>query len=335
MKFQKLEAFEKHFREAFPQHLSAVYAVVCAQENERKKIMAALVQILEKEADLKRCPQVKEALAHLNSGSLFSGRPVAVLDGAEQLLDSELELLARYVTAPNPQGLLLLGSASVKNITALYEKGKKEMVILDLTQEKPWEEKQRMQKWLVQTVLSQKKQISADAVEAIFERLPPDRIYLGHEIEKLICFVGDRGAITLEDVETVCSSTSEYNFFQIAQQMVWGGLKSPPDFSDLAVLLPLIGMVRNQLEMGLKMAVLIKSGAAQEEISAAFPRLWPKALQQCTEGARRMGSDYFKKGLMDLFDFELGLKSSGGRPEILFSIFSFRLRNDSLSSGRG
>ncbi len=335
MKFQKLEAFEKHFKEAFPQHLSAVYAVVCSQENERKKILASLVQLLEKEADLKRCQQVKDVLGHLNGGSLFSGKTAAVLDGVDLLLDSEVQQLTQYVTAPNPQGQLLLGAANGKNISTLYEKGKKEMVILDLTQEKPWEEKQRMQKWLVQVIHAQKKQIAPDAVEAIFERLPCDRLNLGQEIEKLICYIGERTAVTRADVETICSSSVEYNFFQIAQQLVWGGLKTVPDFHDVSVLLPLIGMLRNQLEMGLKMAVLIKKGSSQEEISAAFPRLWPKALQQCVDGARQFGIDYFKRGLIDLFEFELGLKTSVGRPEMLFTIFFARLSTDSHGSGRG
>jgi len=330
MKFQKLEAFEKHFKEAFPQHLSAIYVVVSAQENERKKILSSLVQFLEKEADLKKCSQVKDVLGHLNGGSLFSGKTAALLDGVDLLLDSEVQQLTQYVTAPHPQGQLLLGAANGKNISTLYEKGKKEMVILDLTQEKPWEEKQRLQKWLVQTIHAQKKQIAPDAVEALFERLPSDRILLSQEMEKLLCYVGEKPSITRSDVETICSSSIEYNFFQIAQQMVWGGLKTLPDFNDVAVLLPLIGMLRNQLEMGLKMATVLKKGASQEEISAAFPRLWPKALQQCVDGARKLGIDYFKQGLIDLFEFELGLKTSVSKPEILFTIFASKLRSDSL-----
>lgn len=323
MKFQKLEVFEKHFKEAFPQHLSAVYAVVCAQESERKKIIASLVQYLEKESDLRRCSQMKDALVHLSSGSLFSNKLTAVFDGVELLLDSEMEQLGQFIG--NPQGHLVLGAATAKNITALYAKGKKEMVVLDLTAEKPWEEKQRLQKWLVQTIHAQKKQIAADAVEAIFERLPCDRLVLGQEADKLLCYVGERTAITRADVETICSTSVEHNFFQIAQQLVWGGLKTIPDLNDISVLLPLVGQLRNQFEMGLKIAVLIKKGATQEEISAAFPRLWPKALQQCFEGARQRGSDYFKKGLMHLFELEFGLKSSLAKPEVLFTVFCSKL----------
>lgn len=326
MKFQKLESFEKHFKEAFPKHLSSVYAVVCSQESERKKIMGSLIHLLEKESDLKRFQQVKPAIMHLNGGSLFSTKVTAVLDGAELLIESDIELLLHYIGTLNPQGYLLLGSATAKHISTLYNKGKKEMVVLDLSAEKPWEEKQRLQKWLVQTVHAQKKQIAPDAVEAIFERLPCDRLLLTQEIEKLICYVGQRTELIRTDVEALCSTSVELNHFQLAQQLVWGGLKNIPDLNDLAVLLPLIGQLRSQFEMGLKMAVLIKKGASGEEIAAAFPRLWPKALQQCLEGARQFGISYFKKGLMHLFDLEFGLKTSKGRAEVLFTIFCANVR---------
>ena len=122
MKFQKLESFEKHFKEAYPKHLSAIYAVICGQESERKKILASLTHLLEKECDLKRCHLVKEALEQLNSGSLFSGKVAAVVDMGE---DAEIELLSKYIAAPNPKGHLILGAGASKNITPLYAAGKK------------------------------------------------------------------------------------------------------------------------------------------------------------------------------------------------------------------
>jgi len=326
MKFQKLEAFEKHFKEAYPKHLSSVYAVICGQESERKKILTSLIHLLEKECDLKKCHLAKEALEHLNSGSLFSGKVAAVLEGVDSLLESEIELLNKYVMAPNPMGHLLLGAGSSKNITALYAKGKKEMVILDLSAEKPWEERQRLQKWIVQTIHAQKKTVLPDAVEALLDRLPSDRLLLTQEIEKLLCYAADRKEITRADVEAICSSSIEQNHFQLAQQLIWGGLKTVPEIDDLATLLPLVGLMRNQLEMGLKIATLLSKGAGQEEISAAFPRLWPKALQQCIDGARALSASYFKAGLMNLFDLELGLKTSQGQPEVLFTIFCAKLK---------
>ncbi len=324
MKFQSYEPFEKHCKESFPSHISPIYVVIAPQESERKKILANLISSLENISDLKKCSLIKDAVEHVNAGSLFSGKMAALFDGAELLLKAEMEMLAHYIDSPNPEAHLILGAASSKNITELYKKGKKEMVVLDLSKEKPWEERARLQKWIVQTLHVEKKQVAPDAVEALLDRLPPDRLLLEQEIEKLLCFVGERPNITRQDVETICSSSIEYNQFQLAQQLVWGGRKQLPTLSDLSQLLPLVGQLRNQFEMGLKMSTLLKRGATKDEIGAAFPRLWPKALQQCLEGARKRGGGFFKKGLIDLFALELGLKTSTGKPEVLFAMFCAR-----------
>ena len=321
MKFQKLEALEKHFKEAFPQHLSSIYAVICPGESERKKILTSITQMLERECDLKKCSLLKDAIEHLSGASLFSGKVAAVFDGVDLLVKGELELLSKYVQSPNSGGHLLLGVANAKCFTALYKVGKKEIVVLDLSKEKPWEEKQRLQKWVVQILGRRKKKITPDANEAFFERLPNDRLLMQQELDKLLCYIGDRVEITRADIEMICCVSDEMNFFQLARDLVWGEKCSSPTITDLSILLPLVGQLRYQLEMGLKMAALMKRGANRDEISEAFPRLWPKALEEALNGVNKKGESYFRKALLALYDLELGLKTSLGKPEILFTRF--------------
>jgi len=321
MKFQKLEALEKHFKEAYPEHLSSVYVVVCSQDSERKKILSSLVQMLALDSDFKKCFLLKDAIEHLGGASLFSGKVAALFDGVDQLVKTEIEMISKYVQSPNPSGYLLLGAASAKSITELYKVGKKEMVILDLSKEKPWEEKARLQKWTVQTIHHNKKKISPDAVETLLSRLPADRLLLQQEIDKLLCYVGDRDQITRVDVETICSTSLELNVFHLARDLVWKKVSEVPIISDLSLLLPLVGGLRSQLEMGLKMTALLKKGASPDEISEAFPRLWPKALQEAIAGTKQKGEAFFKNALIALFDFEFGLKTSKSKPETLFTRF--------------
>lgn len=321
MKFQKIAPFEKHFKESYPDHLSPIYLVVCPKEGERKKILASLASFLERDSDFKRCPTIKDTVQHLMSGSLFSGKMGALFDGVEQLLKGEVEPLIQYSKKPNPSSYLILGAASSKNVADLYKAGKKEMVVLDLSSEKPWEEKQRLQAWVVQFVHSRKKKITPDAVEALFEQLPPDRLLLQQEVEKLLTYMGDRQEATRKDVATICSTGLEEKPFQVAQTIAFGKLEGVPQFDDVSTLLPLVASLRNQLEMGLKMCALLKKEASHQDIEAAFPRLWPKALNQALEGAKRKGAPFYKGALQDLFELELGLKSNAARPAALFTRF--------------
>jgi hypothetical protein len=66
---------------------------------------------------------------------------------------------------------------------------------------------------------------------------------------------------------------------------------------------------------------LQKKGTAKGEIEKAFPSLFPKALHQFMYKATDQGSFFFKRGLCLLFDFELGVKSSKGRLDVLYALF--------------
>lgn len=321
MKFQKVAPFEKHFKDSYPDHLSSIYLIVCPKEGERKKILASLASFLERDTDFQRCSSIKGAVEHLRSGSLFSGKMGALYEGVELLLKGEMEPLLEYVKKPPAGSFLILGAASGKNVSDLYKAGKKEIVVLDLTAEKPWEEKERLQTWLVQMVHSQKKKITPDAVTALFQKLPLDRLLLQQEVEKLLTYVGEREQVTRKDVEAICSTSLEEKPFHIAQAIAFGKLDAIPEMEDVSTLLPLVSILRSQFEMGLKMCVLLKKGASSQEIEAAFPRLWPKALREALGGAKQKGPLFYKEALKALFEFELGLKTNAAKPAALFTRF--------------
>lgn len=321
MKFQKLEPFEAHFKDSLPQHLAPVYVVICPKEQERKKILSFIALLLEKETDYKKFFSIKEALQHLKSHTFFSDKVAALFDGAQQLVKEEMELLKNYIASPNPRGYLILATSAAKSISDLYKKGKKEMVVLDLSSEKPWEEKQRIKTWVLQIVQANKKQITPDALEAFLGQLPPDRFVLEQELEKLFCYIGNRTSVEKADVCAICTVSFEQNTFQIAEGLVFGGLSQVPEIHDATILFPLIFQLRNQFEMGLKMSALLQKGVSHEEISKEFPRLWPKALQIAINGAAQKKALFFKRGLISLFNLEFGLKTNLGKPSVLFAKF--------------
>lgn len=295
--------------------------VICPQDGERKKILEGLFEKLQRICDAKKSLTIQDAIAHLQGGSLFSGKVASYFDGLDQLVKGEMELLSQYVRSPNQDGHLLLGSTNLKSTTDLYKIGKKEMVILDLSKEKPWEEKDRHTKWVAVTFTKAKKRIGPQAVATLLQRLPSDRLLLQQEIDKLLCFCADKEEITQKDVEAISSISLEMNLFHLARELVWGQGKVIPNLSDISFLIPLVSQLRSQMEIGLKMGALLRRKASQEEISKSFPRLFPKALIEAQEGSLRKGEAYFRNGLLDLFELELGLKTSLARPEVLFTRF--------------
>lgn len=319
MKFQKLEPFEKNVRDSFPEHLSSVYLIASPKESERKKILFSLEALLSKGADVKRCERIEEALSHLNHTSLLSSRTIALFDGLEELSKAELESLCSYLTSPSPSSVLLLASSGAKNANALYKKGKKELVYLDLLSEKPWDEKARLEKWVLQMVRKEKLSIAPDALRTLFERIPPDRLLLEQELEKLFCFC--EREIGRADVEMLCAPLIEPKPYQVAQEIAFGSGAGGYEVGDVSSGLALASLLRSQFEMGLKMASMVQRGVGREEIQASFPRVWPKAFDACMRRVQEKGAPYFKRGLLALFSFELGLKSAAAKPSVLFTRF--------------
>lgn len=325
MRFQKLEVLETHVKEAFQRHLSPIYGVICPSEGERKKILKDLSQKLSIPSDTQKFALFKEAIQHLSSASLFSEKVCAIFDGVEFLSKKELELLIQYVKSPNSKGHLILGAGDPKVFNEIYKIGKKEMVILDLSKEKPWEKKERLRGFVLQKLGADRVKIAPDALELFIEGTLGDRLLMEQEIDKLLCYLGSRKQITKTDLEMISCFSEELNIFQWARDLVWEGKAALSIPGDLSILLPLIGQLRHQLEMGLKMSALLQKETSDQEIAKAFPKLWPKALQQVMQGAKEKGGSYFQKGLCALYDLEFGLKTSLCKPEILLAQFMAKI----------
>jgi len=321
MKFEKLETFERNVKDSFPNHLSPIYLIVSPQEGERKKILGSLTTLWEKECDLQRSPNLLSALFHVRSGSLFSQKMAAVFETNEILTKDEIKALIEYAKQPSPVGYLLLALSSAKQAKELYQKGKQEVVFLDLSSEKPWEEESRRKKWIVQKVIASKKKISPQAVELLAASFPANRLLLDQELNKLLCYLGERETIEQNDVIALCSPISEQNLFHMARDLVWRRFSKVPSRCELSLLLPLVGQLRYQLELGLKMISSIQRGEGQEQMAKRFAMLRPKALAEYAQVVRARKQAFFKEGLKRLFALEYGIKTSRSKPEVLFTQF--------------
>lgn len=321
MKFQKWQPFIHHFSTSFPKHLSAIYFIICPNEQERKKILIDLASYFTQDWDCKRTFSVKEALTHLNTKSLFSSNLAAICDEKQQIYQYTYELLKKFVERPPMNTLLLLGLENDKQVTELYKNSKKEIVILDLCQEKPWEKKERIKREITEHVTREQKNISSEALEAFFERLPLDRSLILQEVEKLLCFTLERSKIEKEDVEKICNSSLEISPFQLAQQIIWDKIETLPKVDDPSLLLPLISQLRYHLEMGLTLSALFQRENPKEEAISAFPQISLKILEKYLRIASVKKELFFLQGLDHLFTFELGVKTSFGSSEVLFAQF--------------
>lgn len=322
MKFENIEAFEKHVNSSFS--LSAIYLIVSPQEGKRKKMASLLLSIWKKGCDLQRGATLLEAVQHVRSHSLLFPQMAAVYETSEGLTQEELHMLGEYVKKPAPGSYLLVTFSTAQQAEKVYQQGKQEVVMLDLSSEKPWEEEERRKKWIVQHMKGKK--ISAEAVELLSTWFPSDLLRLEQEIEKLVCFLGERPTVQKEDVVSLCEPMDEQAIsFQFAKELVWKRCPALMERHELSTLLPLVGQLRHQLEVGLKMTSWMERGEGQEEIAQRVNMRLGKWFSECWQAARLRKTTFFQEGLKRLFALEYGLKTSRSHPEVLFTQFCAEL----------
>lgn len=329
LKFQQVEAFEKHLKEAFPDHLSKIYFIACAEAYERKSLIDRIIAILYQRGE---CQVIKEsllcnALMHLNHVSLFSTYTVVIVDHLEIGAIKESSEIEKYLINPAPTSYLILAACSEKPLHDLYLKGKKEVVMLDLSGEKPWVRKQRLKNTLALLIKNQGKSLAPHALEFLLEHLPLDLSLMEQEVMKLSSFVGDRKEISLEDIQQISTLSKTAKSWQIAEALVWEGNVMHQGNLESSELFLLIGQIRYHLELGLKLSSLLYRGTCIDHVKSCFSEIKPISFEKYLSVCQKRGRGFFKEGLIFLFEFEFAMKNSLSSPILLFDLFRSKLEH--------
>ncbi len=297
--------------------LSRVYFVGIPHDYERTEVCEAVISYLPAGHFLERFAgsglDVKSLASHLESSTLFGGEPVALIEDAEKIPKNALQNLL-----PLSYGYLILSSKGKSTLSELIEKNG---LVLDLLNEKPWEKEKRIQAQLEAKVRSTGKTIAADALALLFERQDLDTGLLEREIDKLICYTGDKLQIQSSDVIAISTSSRSFALWQTAESLVWEGTGTIDETHFHSI----VPALRAQLQLGLKISSLLDANASRDEWNKALPKVFPKTLEKRTNQAQRLGSRYFLKGLIELFDIELKSRTGVNQYGALLDLFRIKL----------
>lgn len=318
MRYQSQEALEKHIESAFPDHYSSCYLLLVPSDYERRALAKTISHKIKKSyrylsGEKLEANQVLEA----SYPDLFGEAPFCFVDEVEKMGKKEWTALMESLPLP---GLLLLGGRTKVPLSKTFEK---EGVILDLTDEKPWDKEKRMLQFVKKRVSQEGKSFMPEALTLFFENQnKSDMALLEREVEKLFAYVGEKKTLETADVEAISLESREETLWQIAEEIVFGEKPYMPkeEIDPFA----LFALLRSQLEIGAKIASMTESKLPKEEWGQFLPKMWPKALEKKARIAEKLGSCYFLKRLKDLFEVEMLSRSGSGKPLALFSSFCLR-----------
>ena len=315
MKFQNLTSFEKHLPAS---SVSSAYIIACPDADERSKILEGIVEWLCKKHPASEVfassgseDPFSKVVENLSTRPLFSSHVIVKLDAAGELNKKEREVLEGFILKPSEFAFLVLGTSSLKEFSDICTKAKNDVVVLDLSQEKPWDRQRRLQQWLIDKCLKEGKKISQQVSVELLDACGPDIMLVEQELLKLIAYVGERPFISSEDVKKIGVNYVLPSGWQMADSLVFEG-KSPikdPSF-DLSDLLPLLGQVRYHLNTARQFAFHLSQGVAREEIARLFPHVRQNSFDKYLQLSIAHHLTFFDEALKFLFKIELLSKNS-------------------------
>lgn len=249
-----------------------------------------------------------QAVLEMQSMSLFSQNKTVIIDGVDSLSKEEIKGLIALISKGVNEVTLILGAQGKKGILELIKLVDKNGAIFDLSSEKPWDKDKRFVSSLQKKAFEKGKGLSSQCVFTLFERVGKDYSILEKEVEKLICFIGEKKNIEPADIQQISSSTDLDTVWKIATEVVWENRFEKNKKIDPNFFYALVAALRSEYRIGYKICNLLSRG--EKDLSSFFPRVWPKALEKKRVASLQKGVSYFQNGLKQLFAIELKAKDN-------------------------
>lgn len=324
MKFDNLRAFEKHLEGAAPKNFAEIYFIIAKEHFDRKTALEKLMARMrggksEQELplniyDAEKLP-VDEVISELNTLSFFSAKCVVLITNGEKLTKPSMAKFEAYFEHPNRMSCLIISASAINHATNFYKKGLKAGVTLELPEEKPWEKEKSLTEWIRLQIAAAGKTISPTAIQLIQKQTGTDQGLIQGEIEKLLCYVGDRKEITVKDIGAICASVNIENAWQLGDAIFRRDAPAALRISkalldDGVAFLALIRQIRTQFQVKFQICSLLTGGGTHADVAHHYPYMKGQILDRNIQMATSYGMERFKKAMLKIDHTEVQAKNS-------------------------
>lgn len=339
MKYSTLGAFEKHLQSAAPDHFSDIYLLLAKDAFVRRQAVDKLSALILKnqvatglnlyafDAEKQSIHTVMQELEML---AFFVKKRLVIVHNADAFDKAATTKLENYFASPNHTVCLVLSAETLNRSTNFYKKAEKVGVVLDIPEEKPWEREKNVAEWLRTEAIAQKKQMSSTTCQTMVKQLGTDQTLLHGELQKLVCYVGDRPTIEEKDIAAICTTVNLDNAWQLGEAIfnrhaaialrITKGL-----LADGTALIALLRQIRSQFQTEYQVCTILAQGGTPADISQEFPYMRGSILDRHVKQAQTYGMNNFKKGLLAIDEAELQAKNSSVDPEFLADMLIVKL----------
>ncbi len=327
MKFTNLKTFKQSLTEKKP--FFPIYLLLSDDDYERKEALSVLTNGQKAKTFDGAAAEINQILEELNSLSLFSNSRAVIIDRAEKLTSEKFHALEDYLETPNPNVHLVLTASSFDKRKSFYKKAEKIGLVLDLAIDNKYAKESRLVEKIIDMAKTRGKTIPAHICQKFIKYVGRDQSHIIPELEKLICYIGDKTSITEKDIYAVCIGVNTDNIWQLGDAIFNKNgalaLTMMRKFIEEIPLFVLLRQIRTQFQNKCKLAELLSFSANEAEIQKHFPYMKGNILQMNINTVNRFGLENLKEGILLIDDTEYLAKNSGLTPDFLIDRLIFKL----------
>ncbi|MEI8365626.1 MAG: DNA polymerase III subunit delta [Parachlamydiaceae bacterium] len=323
MKYTNLPAFEKHLEASAPNHYSDIYLILAKEPFVRQRAVEYLSKLVLKGESSPALSlhqfdgekhNINLILQELETLNFFSKKRVVAAHNVDSFDKNATLKLEAYATSPNKSVCFVATASVINRATTFYKKMEKVGVILDVAEEKPWEREKIVADWLYNEAAKLGKQFSQQLCQLLIKQLGTDQNLLKTELEKLVCFVGERKTISQQDIAAISSAANLDNGWQLGEAIfrrdTIAALRISKGLLDDGVaLIALLRQIRSQFQTEFQVCSILMHGGGAAEVAKEFPYMRGMILDRHVKQSQEYGMHRFKDGLLAIDDAELQAKN--------------------------
>ena len=251
---------------------------------------------------------VKEVIDLAETLPFFVERRVIVMENTGFFKTSSEEL-AEYIKELPDSTAIIFVEAEIDKRGKLYKAVQKKGRAVELGRQ----DEGTLLRWIAGNVKRENKQISENTIRHFLAKIGTDMENIQKELEKLFCYTLDKDAITVEDVEAICTTQITNQIFDMVNAVADKKQRQALDYYyDLLTLkeppMRILFLLARQFKLLLEVKELDKKGMARKEI-AEKTGLNPFVVGKYQTQAKAFSSKELRTIIEDSVDTEEAVKT--------------------------
>ena len=210
---------------------------------------------------------VKEVIDLAETLPFFADRRVIVMENTGFFKTSSEEL-AEYIKELPESTAIIFVEAEIDKRGKLYKAVQKKGRAVELGRQ----DESTLLRWIAGSVKRENKQISENTIRHFIAKIGTDMENIQKELEKLFCYTLDKDAITVEDVEAICTTQITNQIFDMVNAVADKKQRQALDYYyDLITLkeppMRILFLLARQFKLLLEVKELDKYGLGRKEIA--------------------------------------------------------------------